>query len=933
MKKLHNYNKIVYVAQFTLLVMFCVFVVFWENHCLKKEILDLHKQAQVIETSLWNLEPISPIPYLELMTRLNHYEQLSVYAVNDKPFAQVKGPECGLLDQLLIKAGLIFKINLRAEILHGNTVVGRIEAIQLHDTIYLYLYLFLVMALILLGLKYFIKTLQAKDTLELRVQERTDELETANRELQAGEERYREIYNAPSEAIFLHDADTGKIIDVNTGMLNMYGYSYEEALQVGVGDISSGEPPYTIDESRQIILNAVLHGPQTFEWHSRKKNGTLFWTEVSLKYIEFRGYRYVIAVVRDINDRKQVEESLYFTQSAIDHATDSAIWIGQDGGLIYVNDAACRSLGYSREELLTKAINDFDPDYPFEAWASHWQDLKEKGSLTFETIHRKKDGKIFPVEVVATFVEYNGKGFNCSFVRDISERKLAEKNLSSEKERLAVTLRSIGDAVITTDLSGNIVMLNKVAENLTGWSNAEAFGRPLEEVFHIVNEQTRDVCENPVTKVISSGQIIGLANHAILVARDGTERRIADSGAPILDSDGNVLGVVLVFRDVTEQSKIEKELLKVKKLESIGVLAGGIAHDFNNILTAILGNINLALFDTGLKNETKKLLSEAEKASHRARDLTQQLLTFARGGEPVKEVSSLESVTKDSANFILHGGKVACRFDVPEDLWLVDIDKGQISQVIQNIVLNASQAMPEGGVVTVTCENYSSDDAPIIPAPRKKKFVKIAIRDKGIGIPANVVEKIFDPYFSTKQEGSGLGLAITHSIISKHGGHISVDSSPGVGTTFTLYLPASEHENAKTQKSEDYINPSSHAKVLVMDDDEMVRNVVKAMLVQLGHEVFLSADGREAVKLYKGSMDSSKLFDLVIMDLTIPGGMGGEEAVQEILKIDPKAKVIVSSGYSTDPIMSNFRDYGFCSAIVKPYQRQELSRIIGLITD
>jgi PAS domain S-box-containing protein len=516
-----------------------------------------------------------------------------------------------------------------------------------------------------------------------------------------------------------------------------------------------------------------------------------------------------------------------------------------------------------------------------------------------------------------------------SLKKDNAERLNAEKKLADEKEQLAVTLRSIGDGVITTNTSGKIVLLNKVAENLTGWSAREAAGRHLEEVFHIINEKTRETCENPVTKVVSSGQIVGLANHTILISRDGKERNIADSGAPILDSKSNIIGVVLVFRDVTEQIKTEKELLKVQKLESIGVLAGGIAHDFNNILVAILGNINLALFDKNLQDGTRKFLSEAEKASVRARDLTQQLLTFAKGGEPLKEISSLENVIKDSANFVLHGDKVASQFNIPEDLWLVDIDKGQISQVIQNIVLNASHAMPDGGSITITCKNVSSIADTHSSLEVKGRFVKIIIQDMGIGIPSKIVDKIFDPYFSTNHDGNGLGLAVTHSIINKHGGHISVESTPGRGSTFTIYLPASGETETNLKESFAVSVTSTRAKILIMDDEEIVRTVAKEMLVQLGHEVELSIDGEQVIRLYKKAMDSNNKFDFVIMDLTIPGGMGGKEAVQGIIAIDSDAKVIVSSGYSNDPIMANCKDYGFCAAIVKPFQLQDLSKVIG----
>lgn len=509
------------------------------------------------------------------------------------------------------------------------------------------------------------------------------------------------------------------------------------------------------------------------------------------------------------------------------------------------------------------------------------------------------------------------------------EREQAEVKLAAEKERLAVTLRSIGDGVITTDTAGKIILMNKIAEQLTGWQNDDARGMPLEKVFHIINEQSREVCENTVEKILSTGQIIGLTNHTILIAKDGIERSIADSGAPILNQQSEIIGVVLVFRDVSDQLRIEQELLKVKKLESVGVLAGGIAHDFNNILTAILGNINLALIDENLKSSTKQLLSEAEKASLRAKDLTQQLLTFSKGGEPVKETSSLEDVIQESASFVLSGDKVACKYDIPLDLWLVDIDKGQISQVIQNIVLNASHAMPDGGLIKIHCKNITSNDKHTLYRREKGNFVKISIQDTGIGIPGNLIEKIFDPYYTTKSEGSGLGLAITRSIINKHNGEIFAESTPGLGSTFTIYLPASEKIKQKGQLEIGVSRNLSPAKILVMDDEESVRNVAKAMLVEIGHNITLAKEGEEAIDLYAEALAFGNPFDLIIMDLTIPGGMGGKDAIKGILDVNPDAKVIVSSGYSTDKIMANYRDYGFCAAIIKPFRLQDLSRIVS----
>lgn len=512
---------------------------------------------------------------------------------------------------------------------------------------------------------------------------------------------------------------------------------------------------------------------------------------------------------------------------------------------------------------------------------------------------------------------------------NITETKRTETKLSEETERLAVTLRSIGDGVITTDMQGRIVLINKVAEKLTGWNSEDATGRPLADVFNLLNKVTREPCDDPVKNILNSKGIVGLAKDTALISKNGQERNIADSSAPIRDQDGNIIGIVLVFRDITKQLRTEQELIKAKKLESIGVLAGGIAHDFNNILAAILGNLDLSLLDHNLSAETQKLLHEAIKASHRARDLTQQLLTFAKGGEPIKEVASLTEVVKDSADFILRGDKVACHYVFPEDLWLVDIDKGQISQVVQNIILNASNAMPDGGTIEVSCENVHSDDSTALISSQIAHFVKMEIQDNGIGIPANVLDKIFDPYFSTKQKGNGLGLAITHSIISKHGGHISVQSPPGAGTTFTIYLPASTESSIPLKKKEEAKLIAKKSRIMIMDDEEMVRNITQAMLRQMGHDVVLVEDGTEALRLYKETIGSETPIDLIIMDLTIPGGMGGKAAAQEILTVDKRAKIIVSSGYSNDPVMANFKDYGFCAAIAKPYQLPELTKTIS----
>jgi PAS domain S-box-containing protein len=512
-------------------------------------------------------------------------------------------------------------------------------------------------------------------------------------------------------------------------------------------------------------------------------------------------------------------------------------------------------------------------------------------------------------------------------VEEISERKKAEEELAAEKERLAVTLRSIGDGVITTDMEGRVVLLNQVAESQTGWSQEEAFGRSLQEVFCIVDEKTRDRCQNPVDKVLLSGKTEILAAPTVLINRDGRERIIADSGAPIRDRNGNMIGVVLVFRDITDEQRLSEELLKYEKLKSIGVLAGGIAHDFNNILTGIMGNISLAKMFAQDAEKVRKRLDEAEKASYLARELTQQLLTFSRGGAPVKTTASMAEYVQEAVNFALRGSKLKAEFFIPDDIWPVDFDQGQFQQVIHNLVINADQAMPEGGILRVGMENKTITAVEGFSLP-EGRYVQIWFADQGIGIPKENLSKVFDPFFTTRPGASGLGLSTVYSIVKRHDGLITIDSQPGGGATFRLTLPASGKTTA-VQKATEPSLFSGQGRILVMDDEPIVREVLGEMLTRLGFEVQYAQDGAEAVKIYRVAKKIDQPFDLVIMDLTVAGGMGGLEALQKLLEFDPGVRAIASSGYSSDPVMSDFQAYGFKGVMAKPYTLEELSRALG----
>ncbi|MCD6500575.1 MAG: response regulator [Candidatus Desulfofervidus auxilii] len=497
-----------------------------------------------------------------------------------------------------------------------------------------------------------------------------------------------------------------------------------------------------------------------------------------------------------------------------------------------------------------------------------------------------------------------------------------ERRLKESQQWLTTTLKSIGDAVIATDINGCVIFMNPIAESLTGWKQKEASGKHLKKVFNIINEKTGKQVDNPVTRVLRKGIVVGLANHTLLISKDGTRRSIDDSGAPIKDENGKIIGVVLVFRDVSEKRRIEQELMKADKLNSLGILAGGIAHDFNNILTAILGNIILAKEFTRSGEKIYERLIEAEKASLRAKDLAQQLLTFSSGGAPIKKTMFISELLKESALFALSGSNVQCEFSISNNLWAVEIDEGQINQAINNLIINAIQSMPEGGRIKLTAENVTVSEG-----EKKGRYVKISIVDQGIGIPKEHLPKIFEPYFTTKQKGSGLGLAIVYSIIKKHGGYIEVETELGVGTTFKVYLPASL-KNVFVRKGLKEKIQTGKGKILVMDDEELVRKVVGEMLVFLGYEVEFAKEGIEAIELYKKAKAQGQPFDAIIMDLTIPIGMGGKETINKLLEIDPTVKAIVSSGYSTDPVMTEFTKYGFKGFIIKPFKIKELGEVL-----
>ena len=787
---------------------------------------------------------------------------------------------------------------------------------------------------------------RAHDELERRVDIRTAELAKVNedlrqeiadhqqteKKLRESEANYRGLFNAEPDAIIIFDAENKNIIDANPSALNLYGYRYEE--MCGLSALSLSAEP---DKSEQHIngiareLGSGHYSVPDYRRHKRK-NGTVFPVEIVAGSYSHKGRKLICAIFRDNTAREQAEKALKRSEQnyrmLIENQTDMVVKVDTQGRFLFVSPSYCKMFGKTEEELRGQTFLPLVHPDDLQATTA----AMEKLHLPPYTAHveqraKTKDGWRWLAWMDTAVLDDNKEVEAIIGVgRDVTRRKKAQMALEAEKERLAVTLRSIGDGVITTDREGTITLINKVAEKLTGWAEHSALGQPIDRVFHIVNEQSHKRCENPVQRVIETGQITGLANNTKLIRKDGAEVIIADSGAPIISKEGEVIGVVLVFRDITEKRRMHQEVLKIQKLESLGVLAGGIAHDFNNFLTGIIGNLSLVKLDITPQSKIYNSVKNMESAALRAKDLTQQLLTFSKGGKPVKGVVHLPDLVTESVAFALRGSNLKCHYAFKPDLEPVEVDEGQIGQVLNNLVINAVQATPQGGLITVGAENVVlGADNPMNLRPGR--YVKLALTDRGTGIPQGHIDRIFDPYFSTKQKGSGLGLTVAYSIIDKHDGRITVESELGAGATFNVFLPATSKTARKAAGHKPKIFKGK-GRVLVMDDEKLIRDIVVQFLTVLGFETAKAEDGREAMELYRKAKESGHAFDVVIMDLTIPGGMGGKETIKKLLAYDPAAIAIVSSGYSNDPIMSNCEAYGFKGVIRKPYRIEELSAVL-----
>ena len=736
-------------------------------------------------------------------------------------------------------------------------------------------------------------------------------------------DRLRAVFDLSGDAIFILDGEGG-FLDVNQVVCERYGYTRDEMLRRHVGDLNT---PEHAPHCARRMAKLRREGAVFFETVHQAKDGRRIPTEINSRLIRGGGSTFIISICRDVTERVKAEEELRRSNSLLAGTLESTA-----DGILVVDDKG-RIASYNRKFLemwqipeevaasrddnlaLSHAVGYLkDP----ESFVKKVRELyNEKEAESFDVLEFK-DGRVFERYSIPLRVNDKSVGRVWNF-RDVTARKRMEE----EQQIFMSLVENSTDLIGIATLDGKVFYLNKAGQKLVGLDSwGEVGGRRIQDFAF---EKHFKPLQEMLASLSKDGTWKGEAR--IRDFRTGTPIPIEIHGFVIKDEKtGQPIALAAIIRDISERKNLQEEMARGDKLSSIGILAGGIAHDFNNLLTAIFGNITLAKMYANRQSEVYKRLEESEKAAERARDLTYQLLTFSKGGAPVKKTILLQDLVKESANFVLRGSNVKYEFSSPEDLWHVEADEGQISQVLNNLIINATHAMSGGGVLQVNCGNVIVDQSDLPLA--KGKYIQISVMDHGIGITKKNLSKIFDPYFTTKKKGSGLGLSTSYSIVKSHGGHITVESYPGIGTTFQIYLPASEKGNMLPCAEEEPCIKGK-GRILVMDDEEAVREVAQGMLEVLGYSVALAKDGSEAIEFYKAAMASGAPFDSVLIDLTIPGGIGGMEAVKSILEIDSKAKAIVCSGYSNDTVMANYNSFGFCAVVPKPYSLKQLSSTIS----
>ena len=784
--------------------------------------------------------------------------------------------------------------------------------------------------------------------------ETMNHLKTVNQELEEAK-RKAERHAVELNAVFAAMQDAVVIVDCK-GQLKQVNPAMMDAL--GVDSIEEIEPEFKrimpikrIDEETQKTKNSffkrVLEGlrvnDEFYQYINHKQEIKTILAN-SAPLIVGGTVTGSVLTWKDVTEREellsQLQQKQNFLESVLNQMPFNVLIADAVTGKILFHNKPVDQIGafsfsgLDSVEDLHKIQTFFKNSQPylFENWPlirsiSHGEIIKG------EEIYFDKKGSRGIISIDSAPVRNKGGNIiaGVAILHDITESKQNQEKIKLAKQMQSI-IEFLPDAIFVLDQDRKVIAWNRAIEELTGVMKNEVLGKGdqiYSKAFYgkkhpmMVDNLWDNVNEHNF--FVKDGDTV-YSKVFIPHFNGGKGAYLEVKATPLKNDRDEIIGAIESIRDITRRQKMDEESLKIQKIESIGTLAGGIAHDFNNFLAGILANIQLAKLKHKKGDDIGATLTWVEEIVCRATHLTRQLLAFSKGGAPVKKAVLLNDVLKDTADFILRGSKSKCELLISPDLWMVEVDQGQISQVIGNLIINADQAMPEGGVIQLKADNLMvNPDA--VNHLKPGRYAKISVIDQGMGIPKEIQNKIFDPFFTTKQNGTGLGLASSYFIISNHQGVISVESEVGNGTQIDIYLPAL-NQAVSIEKPQGQTIVEGKGRILLMDDELMVRETTGEILQEIGYEVHYAQEGMEAYQLYKKAFEKGKPFDLVIMDLTVPGGMGGQASLEVIKKFDPQVKAIVSSGYANAPVLANYREYGFVGVVVKPYKIEDLSELI-----
>lgn len=766
----------------------------------------------------------------------------------------------------------------------------------------------------------------------LFIAEDISERRNADQALRDSEQKYRVLVETTNTGFVILDA-AGRVMDANNEYVRLSGHSTQaDILGRSVVEWTAA---YDRERNAAEVKKCVKQGfARNLEIDYVHRDGTFVPVEICATVMGAGKDLRIFSLCRDISEKKHWEATLRENESRLrtitENAPDTILLVDRQGTITFVNRPVP---GLTKEQIIGSHVLQWVPAEQHAVVTSALEAVfVSKQRQEYESAGPGPGDEVRYYHVRVMPVTAAGRTDSAVYIAtDITERKRAEVELAESKRSLETLMGNLPGMVYRcrNDRDWTMEYVSEGALAFTGHQPADLVGNAKVAYNDLIHPDDQATVWHDVQKAVAARKKFTL-NYRIRRA-DGRERWAWEQGQGVFSPAGELLALEGFITDVTDSRLLEEERLKTQKLESIGMLAGGIAHDFNNLLQGVFGYVSLVKMSLDQKEKALAMLAQTEQALHQSVNLTTQLLTFSKGGTPVKKRTSLLQLIQDAAAFALSGARTTFEFRSDPGLRQVEADEGQIGQVIQNIVLNADQAMPQGGAIEINAWNVSApaQDAPQALAPGE--YVAISVRDHGVGISTPSLSRIFDPYFTTKEKGSGLGLATSYSIAKNHGGLIDVKSEVGKGSVFTLYIPAAENVEAETPVAQQVQGAGKGGRILVMDDEEIVRTVAGELVRSLGYEADVAEHGEAAIGKYRQAQDAGRPYDVVVLDLTVRGGMGGMEAFRRLREIDPGVQAVVSSGYSDDDVIAAYQEHGFCASLRKPYDLDELDRILSAV--